>query len=54
VLSTDALVRSSRMHNSIGFVMDRAYENGWNYQRYLRSQALKRMTDDAEPNPDDS
>jgi len=54
VLSTDALVRSSRMHNSIGFVMDRAYEQGWNYQRYARSQALKRMTDDAEPNPDDS
>jgi thioredoxin-related protein len=42
VLHTDALVLSSRMHNSIGFVTDRAYERGWSYQRYARSQALQR------------
>jgi thioredoxin-related protein len=54
VLSTDALVRSGRMHNSIGFVMDRAYEQGWNYQRYARSQAMKRASGNADPNPDDS
>lgn len=43
VLSTDALVLAHRMHNSIGFVADRAYEQGWTYQRYARSQALKRF-----------
>jgi thioredoxin-related protein len=43
VLSTDALVLTHRMHNSIGFVTERAYEKGWTYQRYARSQALKRL-----------
>ena len=42
VLATDALVLKSRMNNVIGFVTDRAYEQGWNYQRYARSQALKK------------
>jgi thioredoxin-related protein len=43
VLDTDAVVLNSRMHNSIGFVTDRVYEQGWNYQRYARSQAMKRV-----------
>jgi hypothetical protein len=43
VLATDALVLASRMRNSIGFVTERAYEQGWNYQRYARSQALKKI-----------
>jgi thioredoxin-related protein len=43
VLATDALVLASRMRNSIGFVTERAYEQGWNYQRYARSQALERV-----------
>lgn len=43
VLATDAIVLASRMHNSIGFVTERAYEQGWNYQRYARSQALERV-----------
>jgi thioredoxin-related protein len=42
VLATDALVLEGRMHNSIGFVTERAYEQGWTYQRYARSQALER------------
>ncbi|MBK1704197.1 thioredoxin family protein [Halochromatium glycolicum] len=45
VLTTDALVLQSRMTNSIGFVNERAYERGWNYQRYARSQALKKAAD---------
>jgi thioredoxin-related protein len=43
VLSTDALVLESRMNNAIGFVTDRAYDRGWNYQRYARSQALEKL-----------
>jgi thioredoxin-related protein len=42
VLATDALVLTSRMNNLIGFVTERAYEQGWNYQRYARTQALKK------------
>jgi thioredoxin-related protein len=49
VLATDALVLKSRMNNTIGFVTDRAYEQGWNYQRYARSQALKKAAAGAAP-----
>jgi thioredoxin-related protein len=42
VLATDALVLASRMQNSIGFVTERAYERGWTYQRYARTQAIER------------
>ncbi|MGB5832488.1 MAG: thioredoxin fold domain-containing protein [Thiohalocapsa sp.] len=42
VLATDALVLRNRMNNSIGYVTERAYDKGWNYQRYARSQALKK------------
>lgn len=45
VQETDALVLQSRMNNLIGFVTDRAYERGWNYQRYARSQALEKASD---------
>lgn len=45
VLATDALVLQSRMQNSLGFVAERAYARGWNYQRYARSQALKKATE---------
>jgi thioredoxin-related protein len=45
VLETDALVLKSRMNNAIGFVTDRAYERGWNYQRYARTQGLKKLSD---------
>ncbi len=42
VLETDALVLKSRMLNSLGFVTERAYERGWTYQRFARTQALAR------------
>jgi thioredoxin-related protein len=42
VLQSDALVLKSRMTNSLGFLRERAYERGWNYQRYARSQAMAR------------
>jgi thioredoxin-related protein len=40
VLETDALVLKSRMLNSLGFVTERAYEQGWTYQRFARSRAV--------------
>jgi thioredoxin-related protein len=40
VLETDALVLKSRMLNALGFVTERAYEQGWTYQRFARSRAL--------------
>ncbi len=43
VLETDGLVLKSRMGNAIGFVTDRAYEQGWSYQRYARTEALKKL-----------
>jgi thioredoxin-related protein len=49
VLATDALVLQGRMHNSIGFVTERAYDKGWNYQRYARTQALERARAGAGP-----
>jgi thioredoxin-related protein len=51
VLATDALVLASRMRNSIGFVTERAYEQGWNYQRYARSQALERAQAESSETP---
>jgi thioredoxin-related protein len=42
VLASDALLLKNRMNNSIGFVLERAYEQGWNYQRYARSQGIKK------------
>jgi thioredoxin-related protein len=51
VLATDALVLASRMQNSIGFVTERAYERGWTYQRYARSQAIERAQGGAGETP---
>jgi len=42
VLRTDALVKRQRMLNSAGFVLDRAYEKDWTYQRYSRSKSIER------------
>lgn len=42
VLSTDALVQRQRMMNSILFVLERAYEKGWTYQRFARSKGIER------------
>ena len=42
VLRTDALVKRQRMTNSCSFVLEKAYEKGWTYQRLARSKAIER------------
>ena len=42
VLKTDALVLRQRMMNSMNYVLERAYENDWSYQRFARSKGLER------------
>ncbi|MDH3640068.1 MAG: thioredoxin fold domain-containing protein, partial [Gammaproteobacteria bacterium] len=42
VLKTDALVLRQRMMNSLLFVLERAYEKGWTYQRLARSKGIER------------
>lgn len=41
-MKTDALVLKQRMMNSLNYMLDGAYEKGWTYQRFARSQAIKR------------
>jgi thioredoxin-related protein len=43
VLRTDALVQRQRMLNSVHFVLERAYEKGWTYQRFARTKASERQ-----------
>lgn len=42
VLSTDALVQRQRMMNSLVYVLERAYEKDWSYQRFARSKGIER------------
>ena len=42
VLKTDALVLRQRMINSMNYVLERAYEKDWTYQRFARSKGLER------------
>ena len=42
VLKTDALVLRQRMMNSMNYVLERAYEKDWSYQRFARSKGLER------------
>lgn len=42
VMKTDSVVKRQRMLNSIGLVIDKAYENGWTYQRYARTKGIER------------
>ena len=42
VLETDALVKRKRMMNSLNYVLERAYEKDWTYQRFARSKAIER------------
>lgn len=42
VLATDALVLRQRMMNSLNYVLERAYEKGWTYQRFARTKAIER------------
>ena len=41
-LSTDALVMRGRMMNSLNFMLERAYEKDWTYQRFARSKGIER------------
>jgi len=41
-LETDALVLEQRMMNSLSYVLERAYEQGWTYQRFARSKGIAR------------
>ena len=43
VLKTDALVKRARMLNSLNFVLQRAYEKGWTYQRFARTTAIEKL-----------
>ena len=51
VLKTDALVLRQRMMNSMNFVLERAYQKGWTYQRFARSKAIEKRQKEREPNP---
>jgi thioredoxin-related protein len=42
VQRTDALVMRQRMMNTLNFVLERAYEKGWSYQRFARSKGIER------------
>jgi thioredoxin-related protein len=48
VLETDALVGRMRMLNSVQFVLQRAYEKGWTYQRFARTSAIERLNRERE------
>jgi thioredoxin-related protein len=41
-LETDALVQHNRMMNSLNYMLERAYEKDWTYQRFARSKAIER------------
>lgn len=43
VVQTDALVLRGRFTNLLNYVLDRAYLRGWSYQRYARSESIRRM-----------
>ena len=43
ILQTDALVMENRMMNSMGLVLEKAYQKGWTYQRFARSKSMERM-----------
>ena len=43
VLKTDALVLHQRMMNSLLYVLERAFEKGWTYQRFARSKGIEKL-----------
>ena len=43
VLETDALFLRQRMLNSINFVLEKAYEKNWTYQRFARQKGIERL-----------
>lgn len=42
VLRIDTLVLHQRMMNSLNYVLERAYKNGWTYQRFARTKGIER------------
>jgi thioredoxin-related protein len=42
VLKTDALILKQRMMNCVNYVLEKAYEKNWTYQRFARSKAIER------------
>ncbi len=51
VLETDALVIRQRMLNSIGYVLERAYEKNWTYQRFARAKGIEKISGSRWNNP---
>ena len=47
VLETDALVLEQRMRNSLDYVLERAYQKGWTYQRFARQRGAERLQDES-------
>lgn len=43
VLRTDAMVLNQRMDNSLNYVLEKAYEMGWTYQRFARTKSIQRL-----------
>jgi len=43
VLRTDALVLNQRMMNSLNYVLEKAYDKGWSYQRFARTKGMERI-----------
>lgn len=41
-LKTDTFIGRSRIMNSLNYMLEKAYEKGWTYQRFARSQSIKR------------
>ncbi len=41
-LKTDALVLRQRMMNSLNYMLERAYEKDWTYQRFARAKGIER------------
>lgn len=50
VLETDELVRRQRMLNSLNYVLERAYEKDWTYQRFARSKGIERSLKESKKN----
>ena len=50
VLKTDALVLRQRMMNSMNYMLERAYEKDWSYQRFARSKGLERYQKEQQKN----
>jgi thioredoxin-related protein len=46
VLQSDALMLRQRLENTLGYVLERAYEDGISYQRFARRRSIARMQEE--------